>query len=229
MARAGREKSRSGVYHILLRGAKDLFLNNSDYIEFRARLAEYFEGEVRLLAYLLFPGRVHLIIDEGEAELSKVIKPLLTSYARYYNRTYGETGKLFFDRYKSVPLGDKEAISDTVQFLNAVGRRFAGKGTSSLAEYLSGEVLCDTGRLKELVGDSCSAMSPKALQMEDYARLSREDMNEYLRLVADFSLDDLEKLDRNDERFIRIFSGSVTPRSVLPLYGVQIPKKRSRR
>ncbi|MBQ7794586.1 MAG: hypothetical protein IJ366_08745 [Clostridia bacterium] len=223
MARAGRQKSASGVYHVLLRGVEGLFSDSSDYVEFRARLAEYFADEVRLLAFLLLPNRVHLIIDEGGAELSLAVKPLCTSYARYYNRTHSIDGKLFYDRYKSVPLESRDDIADAVAFLNAVGRRFAGKETSSLAEYLGEAVLCDTKRLAQLIGDKTSSMKPKALHLDDYSQLTREEMEEYLRIVADCTLDDLAEADRQSESFKMIFSCGVTARAVLPLFGVHTP------
>ncbi len=226
LARAGREKSKSGVYHVLLRGVEGLFADGSDYIEFRAKLAEYFGNEVRLLAFLLLPNRVHLIIDEADSELSKALKPLCTSYARYYNRAHVADGKLFYDRYKSVPLETKADIADAVAFLNAIGRRFAGKETSSLAEYLGTPMLCDDKRLKELIGDDCTSMKPKALHLDDYTQLTREEMEEYLKIVADCTLEDVAKMDRTSEEFLRIFSASVTARAILPLFGVHMTTTR---
>ncbi len=229
MARAGREKSESGVYHVLLRGAGGLFKEKSDYIEFRSKLSEYFGKNVRLLAFLLLSNRVHLIIDEGDGELSKALKPLCTSYARYFNRTYGASGKLFYDRYKSVPLDKKEDIADSVAFLNALSRRFAGKETSSLAEYLGTPAICDTKHLRFLIGERAESMKPRALHLDDYTQLSKEDFEEILKIVADCTLEELSRLNRNDERFKRIFSQSVTARAVLPLFGVHIKSPRAKK
>ena len=218
MARAGRQKSSSGVYHVLLRGVDKLFLEDSDYIEFRARLAEYFAGEVKLLAYALLQNRVHLLIDEGGLEISKAVKPLCTSYARYFNRTHSVDGKLFYDRYKSVPCNDKAEIADAYAFINAIGKEFA-KDENSSAGVASAE-FCDTKRIKTLVGD-IKDLKPVSLHMDDYSQLSKADMERYLMIVAGCKLSDLSKMDRQSEEFLRIFSGGVTARAVLPLYNVK--------
>lgn len=218
MARAGRQKSSSGVYHVLLRGVDKLFLEDSDYIEFRARLAEYFAGEVKLLAYALLQNRVHLLVDEGELEISKALKPLCTSYARYFNRTHTTDGKLFYDRYKSAPCEEKADIADAYAFINAIGKEFA-KDENSSAGKLSRE-LCDTKRVKELIGD-VKGLKPASLHMDDYSQLSKADMEKYIMIVADCKLSDLAKMDRQDEKFKRIFSGGVSARAVLPLYNVK--------
>lgn len=218
MARAGRQKSSSGVYHVLLRGVDKLFLEESDYIEFRARLAEYFAGEVKLLAYALLQNRVHLLIDECELEMSKAVKPLCTSYARYFNRTYSADGKLFYDRYKSVPCNSKAEIADAYAFINAVGKEFAVDENSSAGT--AARELCDTKRVKALIGD-VKGLKPVALHMDDYSQLSKADMEKYLMIVASCKLSDLAKMDRQSEEFRRIFSGGVTARAVLPLYNVK--------
>lgn len=218
MARAGRQKSSSGVYHILLRGVDKLFLNEDDYAEFRTRLAEYFAGEVRLLAYALLQNRVHLLVDEGDLEISEAVKPLCTSYARYFNRTHSLDGKLFYDRYKSVPCEERSDIADTYAFINTIGREFADEGNSSADEKVSS--ICDFARVSELAGD-VSNIKPMALHMDDYSQLSKADMERYLLLVADCKLADLAKMNRQDKKFKQIFSGGVSARAVLPQYNIK--------
>lgn len=220
MARTGRKKSESGVYHVLLRGVDKLFLENSDYTEFKMRLGEYFSGDARLLAFLLLPNRVHLVIDVGEDDLSVAVKPLCTSYARYFNRTYSIGGKLFYDRFKSVPCHTASDIGDTVAFLNAVGSYFAEREQFSLAEYETRAEVCDTSRLVRIIGSDITSKKPVSLHLDDYTQLSKEDMNIYLGFTADCTLDDLTKANRQDDSFKRIFSGGVSARAVLPLFGV---------
>lgn len=221
MARTGRQKSESGVYHVLLRGVDKLFLDDADYAEFRERCGEYFSSEVKLLAFLLMPNRVHLLIDAGERDLSVAVKPLCTSYARYFNRTYALDGKLFYDRYKSVPCNGISDIADTVAFLNAVGDSFTKRECFSLSEYETKAEVCDTTRLVRLIGNDVTSKKPTSLHLDDYTQLSREEMNTYLGIVADCTLDDLSGANRQDERFKNIFAGEVSARAVLPLFGVK--------
>ena len=221
MAREGRQKSASGVYHVLLRGVDKLFLQEEDYSWFRDRLKVRFGGSgARLLAYLLLPNRAHLLIDEGTEELSLAVKPLCTSYARYFNRTYKEAGKLFYDRFKSVPCETEEEISDTAAFLHEIGRRYAREENSSLSEYENGARLCDTARLLQL----CGGRKPDkahTLHLDDYDRLTREELAEYLHITAGCDIEELAKMDRHTEPFITLFSGrGATARKLLPIFGV---------
>ncbi|MEE0944238.1 MAG: hypothetical protein UIM24_02135 [Clostridia bacterium] len=220
MARTARQKSESGVYHVLLRGVDKLFLDSSDYTEFRVRMKEYFSADVKLLAFLLLPNRVHLLIDAGENNLSVAVKPLCTSYARYFNRTYSVDGKLFYDRFKSVPCHSKSDIADTVAFLNAVGSKFTKREHFSLGEYTSGSQICNTQRLTRLIGSAAESTNPVSLHLDDYTQLSKEEMNIYLGIVANCTLDDLSNANRQDDSFKRIFSGGISARAILPLFGV---------
>ena len=225
MARAGRQKSEKGVYHVLLRGVDKLFFEEGDYIEFAEKMGEYFSGDVKLLAFLLLSNRVHLMLYEDGGDISLALKPLLTSYARYVNRTYALEGKLFYDRYKSIPLDTGRDISDTVQFLHAIGNRFTSGDKYSLSEYTKGEKICDTKRLKALSGESALSLAPKSLHLDDYTRLSAEEMDIYLKIVADTSLDEIKDMDRRSDKFKRIFSGGVTSRAVLPLFDIHAKSK----
>ena len=113
MARTKRTTGISGVYHILLRGQDKLFTDDMDYQTFLRTLREYFDGSRSfLLGYTLLPNRAHLIIDSGREPLAALMKPLCTSYARYFNRTHQKTGKLFYDRYKSAPLENGNQLGE---------------------------------------------------------------------------------------------------------------------
>lgn len=222
MAREGREKSSTGIYHVLLRGVDKLFLNEDDYSEFRERLSEYFGGKSHLLAFLLLPNRVHLLVDEGEVDLVYAIKPLCTSYARYFNRTYNADGKLFYDRFKSVPAETKEEIADTVAFFNAVGANAADEKNFSLYEYTDGEELCSTKRLISKIGSAGTvSTTPASLHLDDYSQLSKDDMELYLKLCIGKTLKEVGKMDRSSEEFMTLFAGrGISARAILPLFGI---------
>ncbi len=222
MAREGREKSSTGIYHVLLRGVDKLFINEEDYAEFRERLSEYFGGKSHLLAFLLLPNRVHLLVDEGSVDLVYAIKPLCTSYARYFNRTYNADGKLFYDRFKSVPAETKEEIQDTVAFFNAIGTKAANDENFSLYEYTNDAELCSTKRLISKIGSAGAvSTSPVSLHLDDYSQLSKEDMELYLKLCIGKTLKEVGKMDRSSDEFITLFSGrGISARAILPLFGI---------
>jgi len=121
MAREKRQISPTGIYHVLLRGIDELFSEKDDFEEFIAVLNRYFENsEAGLLGYALMKNRVHIIIDEKNTGLSMIIKPICTSYARYYNRVHDLQGKLFYDRYKSEPVYNDDNLKEIKGFLNSI-------------------------------------------------------------------------------------------------------------
>ena len=218
MARKGRIKSDTGIYHVVLRGQNNLFLNDKDYSEFIDILKRYFiNSDSDIYAYSLEKNKAHLVFYTP-GDISTVMKPFLTSYARYFNRTHSVDGKLFYDRYKSLPCDSKAEIADAYAFINAIGKEFA-KDENSSAGAASQE-LCDTKRVKVLIGD-VKGLKPFALHMDDYSQLSKADMERYLMIVAGCKLSDLSKMDRQSDEFKKIFSGGVTARAVLPLYNVK--------
>ncbi len=119
MARTKREQSPIGMYHVLLRSEENLFVSAEDKAEFEALCKTYFSGKRKLYSLAMMSDRIHMIFSDGGDGISEIIKPLTTSYARYYNRTYNRTGKLFTDRYKSVAATAVSDIADSVIYVDS--------------------------------------------------------------------------------------------------------------
>lgn len=127
MAREKRQISPNGIYHILLRGVDELFSHDVDFKKFIELLDFYFENDdAELLGYALMQNRIHMIIKEGKKGVSMMMKPICTSYARYFNRVHDLQGKLFYDRYKSEPIIDDAALDGVRAFLNTVPSEYKG-------------------------------------------------------------------------------------------------------
>lgn len=125
MARAKRQISESGIYKIYLRGNDiPIFKNDDDYNEFISLMKKYFSDGDSILKFSLDTDWAELIVKISGESISMAMKPLLTSYARYYNRTYARAGKVFYDRYKSEPIENTDVNSK--QYSLAEGSR-AGK------------------------------------------------------------------------------------------------------
>lgn len=102
MARKARELSKSGMYRVTLRG-DELFKDEADKTVFCDMLKKHFEtGEV--YGINLKKTEINLVVKEGEKGISMTMKPLMTSYARYFNKKHGVSGKLFSGRFISVPI-----------------------------------------------------------------------------------------------------------------------------
>lgn len=168
MAREKRRVSPSGMYHVLLRGVNELFTEDKDFEEFKVILNKYFENfDGRLLGYALMTNRIHLVVDCADGSLSAVMKPLCTSYARYYNRVYDIQGKLFYDRYKSEPIADKTELGEVMSFLAALP-----------AEY------------KEMNAHAEGSVSLSCI--DDYCRMTDEELTEYIEYIFSCNIDALE-------------------------------------
>lgn len=115
MAREKRQVSESGIYRINLSGNDgEIFKRKEDYDEFKALLERYFQDERKVFGYSLTETGADMVVMVGKQSIGPAMKPLLTSYARYFNRTYGRNGKVFHDRYKSEPVKYEE-LDDIIE------------------------------------------------------------------------------------------------------------------
>lgn len=103
MSREKRRKSKSGIYHIMLRGIdqRHIFIDDDDCTKFLKTLMKAKEaGGFSLYAYCLMDNHVHLLVKENE-EIGTSIKRITVSYVQWHNNKYGRTGHLFQNRYTS--------------------------------------------------------------------------------------------------------------------------------
>ena len=117
MPRAPRIKSKTGIYHIVMRGInhQTLFEDEEDRNRFIQTLQRYREiCEYKLYAYCLMDNHLHLLLMEGKEPLETVMRRIGGSYVLRYNRKYGRVGHLFQDRFKSEP------VEDDVYFLTVL-------------------------------------------------------------------------------------------------------------
>lgn len=117
MPRQGRQQSQTNIYHIVTRGneRKEIFIDEEDKIKYLNILYEKKKnGEFELYAYCIMSNHVHLLLREGIESVSKVMKRIGTSYARYYNQKHERVGHVFQDRYKS------ENVENEPYFLSAI-------------------------------------------------------------------------------------------------------------
>jgi len=102
MPRKAREKSSTGIYSILLESEHKIFRDDDDYNEFIERIGDYLD--IGAIAFALIEKAICLIVKESEKGIGMDIKPITTSYARYYGAKYGLDGGLFKQRFKSAPI-----------------------------------------------------------------------------------------------------------------------------
>ena len=102
MARKAREKSSTGIYAVVLRGNEEIF-KTEDMREAFSEAAKKYLGR-GLIGVVYSDGHADMLVRESEKGISMDMKPLMTSFARTYNRENGSDGKVYRDRFKSVPV-----------------------------------------------------------------------------------------------------------------------------
>ncbi|NCB53035.1 MAG: transposase [Clostridia bacterium] len=121
MARSARTNSKSGIYHVIVRGInrQNIFQDEEDKGVYLDRLTHYKnECGVKLYAYCLMSNHVHLLVRETDKPLSEFMKKLGTSYSYRFNRKYDRVGHLFQDRYKSEPVDDDSYFLTVFRYIH---------------------------------------------------------------------------------------------------------------
>ncbi len=121
MPREARAKSRTRIYHIIWRGAnrQEIFHDDMDWKKFLSVLKKYkIKCELAVYAWCLMSNHVHLLIKEGNEDISATMKRIGVSYAGYYNQKYRTTGHLFQDRFKSESVETKRYLHTVVRYIH---------------------------------------------------------------------------------------------------------------
>lgn len=134
MARKKREKSVSGIYHVMLRGInkQNIFFCEDDYVKMMyilhdcqyKILGRYVNKKVissnlcTILAYCILDNHLHILIREGEEKISDIVKRIEVKYAAYYNTKYERVGHLFQGRYASEPVNDMLYLHRLLRYIH---------------------------------------------------------------------------------------------------------------
>jgi len=121
MPRAARMKSRSGVYHIMLRGAnrQEIFHDDEDCHKFLEVFERYKRKvELKVFAWCLMSNHIHLLIKEGNESISNTMKRIGVSFVGYYNWKYHTTGHLFQDRFRSENVETYQYLLTVVRYIH---------------------------------------------------------------------------------------------------------------
>lgn len=121
MPRCARQKSSTGIYHLMVRGInrEPIFLENRDRQRFLETLARIsVDCKSTILGYCLMDNHVHLLIKEGESSISKLMQRLNASYAYYYNLKYERTGHVFQNRFKSENVQDEAYLLTVLRYIH---------------------------------------------------------------------------------------------------------------
>src|SRR6056297_72355 len=163
MPRTARKKSKTGIYHIILRGInrQTIFEDDEDAVKFLQTLEKYKqENEYEIYAYCLMGNHIHILIKENQEELGNSMRRIGPSYVYWYNWKYERSGHLFQDRFKSEVVENKKYLLTVVRYIHQNPLN-AGKVKnikdykwSSYREYISKNRITDTDFVLDIINNN---------------------------------------------------------------------------
>ncbi len=153
MPRQPRQKSESGIYHIMLRGINQqvIFEDDEDYYKFLETLEKYKTVcGYKLYAYCLMANHVHILLKVEKENLEQIMKRLAGSYVYWYNWKYYRKGHLFQDRFKSEPVENDEYFLTVLRYIHQnplkaeIIEKLSEYKYSSYNEYINEKKITDT-------------------------------------------------------------------------------------
>ncbi|MRG84988.1 transposase [Salinibacillus xinjiangensis] len=223
MPRSARKRSRSGIYHIILRGVNQqtIFEDYQDKRRFLETLSRFKEiSKYQIFSYCLMNNHVHLLIKEVEEEISLAMKRISSSYVFWYNEKYERSGHLFQERFKSESVESRDYFFTVLRYIHQnplkaglVKDVFSSRWTS-VNEYIDHTNIIDI----DFALNHISPDRKKAIEMyieymkqtnedqclEDRVRERRSDIEvrEYLLQLGVFNTSSLQKMDKESRNAI---------------------------
>ena len=120
MPRIERKQSKTGIYHVMIRGINKqlLFEDEEDYTKMLSILAEVKAvSDCKIYAYCLMGNHAHFLIKEGREPLSHIFKRLGSRYVYWFNQKYERSGHLYQDRFRSEPIESDEYFAMVLLYI----------------------------------------------------------------------------------------------------------------
>lgn len=141
MATSARSLQTNESYHVYNRGNRrePIFRNVYDYDRFLNKAFEYAERDgVIILAYCLMTNHFHfLLLQEKDGAVSRMMRSLSTSAAKYYNWQYGQVGHLFQERYRNRQIRDSSDLLNTAAYIHFNPASFTNYETYEWTDFIS--------------------------------------------------------------------------------------------
>ena len=193
MPRIERERSSSGIYHIMSRGInrQQIFEDDDDYLLLLDCLRRYQATcEYRLHAYCLLGNHYHLLIEVKDDSLAEVLRRVGTRFVYWYNWKHQRSGHLFQDRFKSEPVETDAYFLTVLRYIHR--NPVKAKLCRDPADYRYCSYGAYLGNGDDLV---CTSLALGMISVEDFVRFHHEDNDdECLDLKAANRLTDAEAL-----------------------------------
>jgi len=121
MARMPRKTSKTGYYHIMMRGNNKEFIFEKDidkryFLKLLKTVVE--EGLISVAAWCIMDNHVHLIIKSEPKELAKSLASINTKFAMKYNNKNERIGHVFQERFKSQVIEDEKYLLKAIRYVH---------------------------------------------------------------------------------------------------------------
>ena len=230
MPRQGRKKSKTGVYHVMIRGINRqiLFEDEEDKQKFIETIKQYKEKSgYKILGYCLMDNHVHLLIHEGKEALEIAMKRIGVSYVYWYNLKYKRSGHLFQDRYKSEPVENDGYLLTVLKYIHqnplkaAIVSQIGDYVWSSYGEYSSGRhCVVDTDlvlgmfsndkrKLEQYLSEDQKLSEENILEFKETSRLFDEEAKEIIeQSIGKMTLYELRNAEKGErDEILRSLKG----------------------
>ncbi len=176
MPRQARVKSKTGIYHVMLRGInqQQIFEDKEDFGKILQIIKEYKDKlKFKIYAYCIMGNHVHLLLKENEiVTIGEILKKIGTRFVYWYNIKYIRVGHLFQDRFKSEPVEDEKYLLTVVRYIHqnpvkaGICKSVKDYEYSSYQEYIGNSNIVDTEFIYEYI--------PKS-EFEEYSNIENSD------------------------------------------------------
>lgn len=117
----GRLHIPGGIYHVIGRGfeRRNVFAAAEDKRDFLHRLEDNLNRTAaQCLAWALMSNHFHLLIRIDSAPLAKLMAPVLSGFASYYNRSRERSGYVFQNRFQSILCEKDSYFLELVRYIH---------------------------------------------------------------------------------------------------------------
>ena len=121
MPRQARQKSSTGIYHIMLRGINKqvIFEDDEDRKKFIETLKTYKAiSGYKIFAYCLMSNHAHILLKVGQEDIDLIVRRIAGSYVYWFNWKHYRRGHLFQERYKSEPVENDGYLKTVLRYIH---------------------------------------------------------------------------------------------------------------
>ena len=240
MPRKARIESKSGIYHIMLRGInrQQIFEDDEDFEKFLWVMKDVKQlSRFKLYGYCLMGNHIHLLLKPENEPLELIFRRIGSKYVYWYNLKYQRTGHLFQDRFKSEPVESISSFFVVLRYIHQnpvkanICDNIENYKFSSYREYISDSFIVDKKyihkymTIEEFIEFNQQYNDDKCLDLDGAksVRITDEQLRIFVyEFVSCKNVSDFQKLDYDKQRFCvnKLFECGASIRQMVRLLGM---------